>query len=340
MIIRKISHPRAALIGNPSDGYFGKTIAFTFTNFRAEVMLYQTPDLEILPSRRDHSTFDSIEHLSTDVNAYGYYGGIRLLKATVKRFYDYCTENSIELDGRNFTLRYNTTIPHGLGLAGSSAIITAAIRSLMSFYAVQIRPPVLANIILSVETDELGIPAGLQDRVAQAYRGLVYMDFDKEIMDRQGYGHYEELDPSSLPPLYVAYRTDLAQGTEVVHSDLRYRYRKGDQDVLDAIDEWRKLTDKARDDLRDGKAQDIGPLIDRNFDVRRAVSKVSEGNLRMVELARSVGATAKNTGSGGAIIGTYTDEKMFAKLREVLGENEIEVLKPCIWGTGEGCEDE
>jgi glucuronokinase len=340
MIIRKISHPRAALIGNPSDGYFGKTIAFTFTNFQAEVLLYQTPDMEILPSRRDHSTFDSIDHLARDVNAYGYYGGIRLLKATVKRFYDYCKANSIELDERNFTLRYHTTIPHGLGLAGSSAIITAAMRALMSFYAVQIRPPVLANIILSVETEELGIPAGLQDRVAQAYRGLVYMDFDKEIMERQGYGHYEELDPSSLPPLYVAYRTDLAQGTEVYHSDLRYRYRKGDKDVLEAIQEWRDLTDKVRDDLRDGKAQDIGPLLDRNFDVRRAVSNVTEGNLRMVEIARSVGATAKNTGSGGAIIGTYADDAMYRKLQAELEEHEVKVLKPCIWGDGGECNDE
>ncbi|MFO8143540.1 MAG: hypothetical protein R6T78_02560, partial [Dehalococcoidales bacterium] len=40
--------PRAALIGNPSDGYFGKTIAFTFSNFQADVTLYDTPELEIL----------------------------------------------------------------------------------------------------------------------------------------------------------------------------------------------------------------------------------------------------------------------------------------------------
>lgn len=33
------------------------------------------------------------------------------------------------------------------------------------------------SIILSVETDELGIAAGLQDRVIQCYGGLVFMDF-------------------------------------------------------------------------------------------------------------------------------------------------------------------
>ena len=39
MIIRTKAYPRAALIGNPSDGYFGKTIAFTFSDFAAEVTL-------------------------------------------------------------------------------------------------------------------------------------------------------------------------------------------------------------------------------------------------------------------------------------------------------------
>jgi glucuronokinase len=62
MIIRKKSYPRAGLIGNPSDGYFGKTVAFTFQNFCAEVVLYETPELEILPNPRDHSCFSSISN--------------------------------------------------------------------------------------------------------------------------------------------------------------------------------------------------------------------------------------------------------------------------------------
>jgi glucuronokinase len=67
MIIRKKSYSRAGLIGNPSDGYFGKTIAFTFKNFCAEVVLYETPELEIQPNIRDHSRFGSLEALVDDV---------------------------------------------------------------------------------------------------------------------------------------------------------------------------------------------------------------------------------------------------------------------------------
>ena len=50
MIIREKAYPRGGLVGNPSDGYFGKTIALAFTNFHAEVILYESPDLEILPT--------------------------------------------------------------------------------------------------------------------------------------------------------------------------------------------------------------------------------------------------------------------------------------------------
>jgi len=328
MIINTIAYPRAALIGNPSDGYNGKTIAFTFKNFRAEVMLYQTPELEILPNQIDHSVFGSIGHLVRDVKAYGYYGGIRLLKATVKKFHDFCAGKGIELDDRNFTIRYRTTIPNRLGLAGSSAIITACMRALMSFYTIEIPGPVLANLILSVEKDELGISAGLQDRVAIVYQGLVYMDFDRETMERQGYGNYRYLDPRQLPPLYIAYRSDLSEGSEVVHNNLRSRYERGDADVLEAIEEWKSLTDRVRDLLVNGHAGEIGKLMDRNFDLRRSVTSISRENIEMVETARRAGASAKFTGSGGAIIGTCADEQTFLKLRELMAEKNIEVIKP------------
>jgi len=39
MIIRTRAYPRVGLVGNPSDGYFGRTISFAFKNFCAEVVL-------------------------------------------------------------------------------------------------------------------------------------------------------------------------------------------------------------------------------------------------------------------------------------------------------------
>ncbi len=330
MIIKAHAYPRAALIGNPSDGYFGKTIAFTFSNFRADVTLYATPDLEILPARRDMSRFSSLADLAADVKSYGYYGGIRLIKAALKRFADYCAQDDIRLHERNFSIRYHTSIPPHLGLAGSSAIITASMRALQSFYGVTIPKPILANLVLSVETEELGIGAGLQDRVAQVYEGIVHMDFNRDHMERIGYGIYTELTPTSLPNLYIAFNTSFPEGTEVVHNDLRYRFQNGDPAVHEAMVRFADLTDRFRDALEARDAVAMDTIINENFDLRRSIMNLSPHHVAMVEAARSVGASAKYTGSGGAIIGTYRDDEAHCRLTSTLEALGMTVIKPRI----------
>lgn len=330
MIVKTKAFSRGGLIGNPSDGYFGKTISFTFSNFCAEVTLYESPELEIMPTRRDHSVFNGIDDLVSDVKLFGYYGGIRLLKAAIKRFHDYSRKNGIQLHDKNFTIRYKSNIPHLVGLAGSSAIITACFRALSAFYGVTIPKVELPNLILSVEKNELNISAGLQDRVAQAYEGLVYMDFDRGRMEKRGHGIYRNLDIDTLPNLYVAYRADLSEGSEVFHSDMRDRFKRNDPEILDAIAFWGELTTKVAGCLENGKKEKIGDLLNANFDRRMAVSKISDGNIKMIQAARSVGASSKFTGSGGAIVGTYEDEEMYRKLKEKLEPMNISVIKPDI----------
>lgn len=304
MIIQNKAYARAGLIGNPSDGYFGKTISFIIKNFSAKVTLYESPRLTILPQRCDRLEFVNFDELLDDVQVHGYYGGVRLIKAAIKRFGDYCGQIGRRID-RNFTLEYDTDIPIRVGLAGSSAIVTATLRALMEFFGVQIPTPVLPGIILSVELDELKIGAGLQDRVVQVYEGLVFMDFDKERMGRDGFGLYEPMDPTLLPPLFVAYHDSLAEGTEVTHNDLRSRFNRGEPQVLDAIKRWAELAQQAHDQLLAGRGREIGPLMDANFDLRASLLQISPGNRRLVETGRRLGAAVKFAGSGGAVVGCY-----------------------------------
>jgi glucuronokinase len=39
MLITQKAYARAGLVGNPSDGYFGKTISFIIRDYWAEVVL-------------------------------------------------------------------------------------------------------------------------------------------------------------------------------------------------------------------------------------------------------------------------------------------------------------
>ena len=105
-IIRKRAYARAGLLGNPSDGYNGKTISIIVRNFWAEVVMYEWDSVDIVQTGDDRARFRSIHDLAQDVRLHGYYGGIRLIKATIKRFVDYCRENKIERRCRHADYRF------------------------------------------------------------------------------------------------------------------------------------------------------------------------------------------------------------------------------------------
>ncbi len=327
-MIEKYAYARAGLLGNPSDGYFGKTIAFLVRNFRARVVLYPSARLEIKASKADMPVFENLEDLHASTRWRGYYGGIRIIQALIVRFMDYCRDHGVELPNRNFTIEYESTIPLRLGMGGSSAIITAALRALCEYYSVDIPLPVQAKIALETETKELGVPAGPQDRVIQVYEGLVYMDFARHLMDSRGYGEYERLEPSLLPNVYLAYRTSLSEGTEVFHNNVRERWNSGDKAVRSAMEEWAGYAARGRKALLAGDVAELGRLIDANFDLRASIYSIGQGNLEMIETARRVGATSNFSGSGGAVTGTFEDEGMFRKLEEAYAPLGIKVLKP------------
>jgi glucuronokinase len=168
---RGVASARAALAGNPSDGYGGAVIAVTLDEFqacataRAGSQAGASPDSELVTAAvvrfaRDHSPAPLAP-----------------------------------------TVEWATSVPRGVGLGGSSAIVIATLRALCELHQVSLGRGELAALALAVEREELGIAAGLQDRVAQSYGGLTFMDFGPG-------GRYEPLDPGLLPPLVVAWRGD------------------------------------------------------------------------------------------------------------------------------------
>ena len=327
-IIESVAYARAGLLGNPSDGYFGKTISLAFQNFRARIVLYEWPELEIILSRQDRCEFSGLDELVEDVKLNGLYGGLRLIKAAIKVFAEYCNSHAIELPHQNFALRYETDIPRQVGLAGSSGIITAVVRALTRFYGVEISKPELANLILSVETQEIGIAAGLQDRVTQVYQGLVYMDFAREHFAKQGFGCYEILQPPVHPAFYVAYRQNLSQISGVYHSNLRERWESGDPQVIGAMNEFARLAKEGRSALMEGDVAAFSQLMDRNFDLRRSLVRLDPVNIEIVEAARNLGVSAKYAGSGGSIVGVCVEPDRFEALRSSLAELGCAIFRP------------
>jgi glucuronokinase len=253
------------------------------------------------------------------------------MKAAVKRFHQYCQQQGRELHERNFTLSYRSDIPRLVGLSGSSAIVTATFRALMEFYEVEIPRAYLPTLILSVERDELGINAGLQDRVIQTYEGITYMEFDKALIESRGYGNYEELKPAKLPPLFVAYDPERAEISDVPHRNLRELWNRGDPGVHEAMKKLRDLTDAGRAALLACDWAELGRIVDANYAVRQSIMNIAPENHRMVETARSTGASAHFCGSGGSICGLYRDGRHYQDLVDAMAGIRCTTFMPIVY---------
>ncbi len=256
---------RAALAGNPSDGYGGAVLAVAFDDRAAWALVAPATTRQVIPPAA-------------------------LVTAAVTRL-----ERMIGTRLSTSEVRWGTTIPRAVGLAGSSAIVIAVLRALCASHVIRLAPDALARLALEVETEELGIAAGLQDRIAQAYGGVTFMDF--------GSPHrFEPLPPDLLPPLVVAWREAHGEDSGIVHGDLRERYARGERRVHDALHDLARLAHRARDAVLAGDGEELARCADGSFDARAAMLDLDPRHVEMIEVARNAGAGANYAGSGGAIV--------------------------------------
>ena len=131
-----------------------------------------------------------------------------------------------------------------------------------------------------------------------------------------------------LPNLYLAYRRTLSEGTEVFHNHIRQRWLAGDEEIVQAMKTWASYAEQGREAILKQDHATLARLIDANFDLRARLYRISQGNLEMIEAARRAGASANFAGSGGAIIGTFTSEEMYAALEENMRSIGVGLIRP------------
>jgi mevalonate kinase len=286
---------RVALAGNPSDGYGGRTLAVTVCDFAATA------------TAESGGTEDRLEPPGP--------GGAALMAATLARLRSHTgTADPIALS-------CETTVPREVGLAGSSAIVIACARAFLALHGISLAADELARLALAVETEDLGIAAGLQDRIVQSREALVAMDFGGEPS-------FEELDPALLPPLFVAWHPDAAAPSGIAHAELKARHAAGDPHLSAALARLADLASEARRALIDGSRADFAATLDASFDERRGIMPVDEHTAAMVEVARSHGAAANSAGSGGAIVGTLPGADTWTALERELRGAGAQAIRP------------
>jgi glucuronokinase len=96
------------------------------------------------------------------------------------------------------------------------------------------------------------------------------------------------------------------------------------------MDRFAQLASEAREAANIGETAKLSRLMDENFDLRRSIMPIHPAHLRMIETARSAGASAKFAGSGGAIIGVCPDDDVYAELKRRLEAIGCQVLRPTV----------
>lgn len=298
MIARAEAPARAALLGNPSDGYGGRVIAFAVRGMAANAVAGEEVDARTGIDARD------------------------LVEAARTRFAGHCAGTGRPVDLGAVAVAVRTTIPRSVGLGGSSAIVVAVLRALAARFGIELEPETLAGLALAAEVEELGIAAGPQDRLVQAHRGLLDMDF--------GGGRTERLEPALLPPCFLAWRPDAGRPSGDVHRTLRARHERGEPAVTEAMVTLASLAGEGRAALERGDHEALGRLVDRTFDVRASVMALDPRDTRMVALAREHGASANFAGSGGAVVGLHHGRAHLERLRGAFAAEGCPLLEPVV----------
>ncbi len=299
---------RAGLVGNPSDGYGGRVVAVAVDNYAAEVELTPCQGVSITPARHDQAEWDSLPALLDHSERYGYRGGGAIIQAALAAYAAFLDRSGRPMPDAGFRLAYRTSVPRQVGLAGSSAIALAALRAVADFHRVKIEPILMPSLALAAEK-RLGIVAGLQDRVVQHFGGVVSMDFRVRRMRTEhglAYGEYRFLDPSGLPPLYLAWSEAAAAESNQIHAGLRDRFLAKEWVVVSGMKMLSGLAEQAEEAVRQGDHRLLASLIDESFNVRSRMVELPPTQAGMVDRARAAGASATFAGSGGAIVGSYS----------------------------------
>ncbi|TMA47610.1 MAG: hypothetical protein E6J81_07870 [Deltaproteobacteria bacterium] len=297
-------------------------LAFTFRNFSARVVVERAERVELGSGVSADTLGDAVA-----AGVAGRHGGGALLAVALKKLTDH-SPRLLELPATDPRLgcrvTVTTDIPREVGLAGSSAIVVAALRALARWFGVEVDAATVAELALLAERDELGITAGPMDRVVQAHEGLLYIDCRRPRSARSCLS----LDAELLPPLFVAWDVALGAPSGTLHDPVRARWEHGDAAVRAAIEELATLADQGLEALRGRDIPGLQRLVDRNFDVRASIWNLTARDHELVAVGRRRGAAVKFCGSGGSVLGVMRDDAEYPALETAYRDAGCSILRP------------
>jgi len=316
--VTRVVPARVGLVGNPSDGFGGAVLATVVPALAATVTA--TPiDGVVLDGAGDHASWTSMDDWRTHVAEVGHGDEQRLISAALWTVADHLADRR----GQGVHLRWTTTIPRSVGLAGSSALAVGVIDAAASAWGVDLDRRVIAALALRAERDVLGIAAGWQDRIVQSFGRTVLVDAS----------HLDvvagiEVPMVSLPgdasiTVLVGWHDGDAASSDDYHAPLR----RSPEALVAPMGELAALARDAAGAWQRGDAAAFGHAMDAGWAIRQSCAPLRPDHAALVELVRSTGVHATTPGSGGSVVAVSPDPAALERAVDALRAHGCQVRR-------------
>ena len=279
---------RANLIGNPSDLYGGAVLGCSVDR-RARVSLVAAPSLVLAVDGSEQAIAGP-----ADLELRG--DAFDLARAALAGLPDSAWPRA--------RITWETEIPFGSGLAGSTALLVALLGAFAAWRGESPSPYELAEASRRTERELLGVACGWVDHYLCSFGGLRYVDLRGKEQDPATPGTpfatVEDLAPfASALPFVLAF-TGVSHHSGSVHGPIRARWERGEPLVVRAYERVGAIAREGKSALLRGDWKRFGALMDENHAIQRDLGGSGESNERLLEAARGAGALgAKLAGAGG-----------------------------------------
>lgn len=226
-----------------------------------------------------------------------YDGQLDLVKAAIRRL----TGQEKVLPSRGFELLLHTDAPPGSGLGSSSTLVVAIIGVFSKWLKLPLTSYEIASLAYQIERLDLGIKGGRQDQYAAVFGGVNWIEFhgDRVIVTplRITDTILNELQYS----LMLFYTGGTRLSAHIIDKQTEGYIHKR-EDVVEAMDEVKRLAVETKNALLKGDLGSFGGLLHQSWENKKKMADaITNDRIDLIyQEARRLGALGgKISGAGG-----------------------------------------
>lgn len=277
---------RANLIGNPSDLYGGAVLGCAVP-CRARVAVTEAPQLEV-----------ATDGATTVIASRGD------LRLQDDRFDVARAALAAQPELPRVRIAYDSEIPFGSGLAGSTALLAALLHALAAWRGEAVSLYELAERSRQTERELLGVACGWVDHYLCTFGGLRYVDLRAKDADKavpgEPFATVEDLAPHVAALPFLLAFTGVSHHSGSVHAPIRARWERGEAEVVHAYERIAAIAREGKTALLRAEWPCLGALMNENHAIQRDFGGSGEPNEKLIATALGAGALgAKLAGAGG-----------------------------------------